>query len=105
MKKEIKDKLDSWGEGDFDHTPEQFIEQLSGLSGEYKGKYLRLNLSFDRVYGEYGDPDRDYLFLYGVRLETDAEETKREAKELSDQQRRSDYERQQYESLKKKFEK
>jgi len=105
MKKKQEKKVQLYSvsyelEGDIDKT----IETLYQIKKQYSSGYSKLVLSYEDTRDSYDPgPERYGLVLYGVREETESEETDRELKEKVLKKQQDEAQRKMYESLKKRF--
>lgn len=87
----------------FAGTIDEVIEQLKGEVEYYSEEYTNLRIDYDYSYADIGDGYYKHI-LIGDRLETDEEEALRIKENEETRIRQEEYQREQYEQLKAKFE-
>lgn len=75
-------------------------QEMEGIESLYP-QYSRFEIQMESI--PYDHSDRDYPFIYGVRMETMEEAEAREATEAAARQAREDRERAEFERLSAKF--
>ena len=94
---------------DLDHVGqslESYIDSLEIWVAELKGLYPDIDnftVNSEIEYGEYGDRDRDRVYLEGRSLETDEEYACRLAKDEKEAEKQRAWKLQQFEELKKEL--
>ena len=99
-KQEIKIKLESKSLWDLENPIDDVIEFFQKIRTQYS-EYNYEKIIIDVPYAYDGDTS---FYIYGVRMETDEEEQRREQNEKEHQQRVQENKRKQYEELRKEFE-
>ena len=103
MKKIVGYPLERISLYDLEENLEKIIERMQEYIADYSGKYSNLRLVKEDGSGRYDPNPYDIYVLYGDALENDVLYEKRIKEESAQKNLTEEYERKQYEELKKKY--